>query len=224
MMPGAAQRKFVVAPASAPHARGIAGRASAFAFAALLAAASAARALPGPDVGLAAGHTFAVLGIPNAGGFSGRLSAVWPLEKRFAFGAELSADDLGAEVGQLVDENGNERGATQLSQRSTYGAAWRMEAYLPRVRHATPYALGEWGLYRISDSHIGEPIDHLGSTGYTLGGGLRWPVGVGHAVGFHVRYVRLINDVAGRFMSAGVDWTWRTGSNADDARAAESAR
>lgn len=194
------------------------------AFVALLAGAPFAHALPSPDIGLALGHTFAILGEPNTGGFSARLSGVWPLETRFAFGGELSADDFGSQVGQIVDENGNERGSTQQAQRSTFGAAWRMDANLPRVRHATPYASGTWGVYRIADSRIGEPLGHVATTGFTLGGGLRWPVTSGHDVGIHVRYARLFNDVAGRFMSAGVDWTWRTGGDADDARGTKSAR
>jgi hypothetical protein len=207
--------------ANAPRRLGLG---AAIACAALLASVPCAHALPAPDIGLAIGHTFAILGVPNAGGFSGRLSAVWPVETHFDFGGELSADDFGSQVGQIVDAGGNERGSVQQAQRSTFGAAWRMDANLPQVRHATPYATGTWGVYRIADSQLGVPLSHVGTTGFTLGGGLRWPVTSGHAVGVHVRYARLFNDVAGRFMSAGVDWTWRAGGEAEDARGTGSAR
>ncbi|MBI1798774.1 MAG: hypothetical protein HYR73_03720 [Candidatus Eisenbacteria bacterium] len=179
--------------------------------AALCACAAPAFAWPWPSVGVAVGQTFAINATPDQGGISIGASTLWPLEERFAFGGEISADDFGSVIGQLEDASGNPLGASEELHRAAYGLSWRMDARGPGLWGATTFGSGTWGLYRISDSQVGASLGHVASTGFALGAGLRWPMGAASALGVSVRYRRLFNDVAGRFMSAGVDWTWRGG-------------
>ena len=195
-----------------PH-RALAG---AIAAALLGASAGPARAVPRPELAALAGQTFGATSAPDHGGLSLSLAALWPVDwrlgDRVVLGMAVSADDLGSELGQLRDSHdGTALGATQLRQRSVYALEWRMDARAHQRLGATPYASGTWGFSRVLDGHLGTRLRSVGSTGFSLGGGLGWPIGGAGTLGIALRYHRLFNDVVGRYLSAGVDWGWRAG-------------
>ena len=184
------------------------------ALALLAAGAAPVRALPRPELAVMLGQNFAVSAPPDAGGFSASGALLWPVDwrlgDRLAFGLGLSADDMGSEVGQVYDPHtGQALGATELRQRSVYTAAWRMDLRLGRHLGAEPYASGTWGVSRVTDARLGNQLSTVGSTGFGLAGGLRWPIGPAGSLGLGLRYNRLFNDVVARYMSAGLDWGWR---------------
>jgi hypothetical protein len=163
-----------------------------------------------PDLTGTLGRTLAVTGSPDEGGFSFALGLLWPVEKRLRFGAGFFADDMGSSFGQLTDPNdGVDLGRVPTTHRETLGLTWRLDAVFAARRGWTPTASGTWGVYRVADDRRGLDAGSIGSTGFSLGGGLRHPLAGRLSLGASVRYHRLFNDRAGRFVSAGVDWGWR---------------
>jgi hypothetical protein len=164
-----------------------------------------------PDLTGAAGGTFAVLGTPDGGGASVSLAALWPVSRRLAFGVMLHGDDAGSTVDSLRDAQGRGLAYGKIEQlhRAAWGLSWRLDAAAPPWRGVTPYASATWGYYRITDDVRGDELGHVGSTGFSLAAGARRALGLHFALGTFVRYHRLFNDREGRFMSAGLDGTWR---------------
>jgi hypothetical protein len=169
------------------------------------------RAIPRPEFYATTGGTFAVLGKPNEGGLSASAAVLWPFEERFAFGLTMYADDLGADLGPVRDPNdpASVLGTVELAHRMTYGAAWRLDARLAPLRGWTPVASGTWGFARVADDHSGRRFDAVGSAGFSLAGALRRAVTAHATLGPTVRYYRLFNDDAGRYMSVALEWGWR---------------
>jgi hypothetical protein len=181
------------------------------ALAALLSAALAptASAGPAPRLVATAGGTLGVLGDFDEGGTSLAVGALWPVEGPLAMGIHLGASDLGTRLGRLRDPNdGTDLGVVALGHRQAYGAAWRLDSELPGRWGWTPYASGTWGYSRVADDVRGEAGPAVSSTTFSLGLGALRPLGRGHSVGASVRYHRLFNDRAGRFVSAGIDWAF----------------
>jgi hypothetical protein len=180
--------------------------ARALALAGLLAVPGVARSMP--SVVADVGGTFGILGNVGDGGFSFSLSTLWPIGERYAFGIVGFADDLGSEIGPLLDPNdGTELGTVELAHRSVLGGAWRADAGLPGRWGWDPYASGTFGVYRVADDHRGERTNAVGSVGFSLAGGVTRPLGRG-SLGAVVRYHRLFNDVVGRYWSAAAEWRW----------------
>jgi hypothetical protein len=166
-------------------------------------------ALPAPELIGDVGSTLAVLGSPDEGGFSVALAALWPMRAGLRFGVTGFADDLGANIGRLRDPNdGTDLGAVETAHRWVYGGGWRVDAGLPDRWGWVPYASGTWGAYRLEDDHRGEVSRALSSIGFSLGGGVVRPVSGRAALGVGVRYHRLFNDVAGRYVSVAAQWRW----------------
>jgi opacity protein-like surface antigen len=179
---------------------------------AVLVAPVAGRAAPRPELYVSAGTTLAVIGPPNdGGGLAAAAAALWPVEDHFAFGLTAFADDLGATFGQLHDPNDPTvvLGTAELSHRSSLGAAWRLDARLEPASGPTLIASGTWGYARVVDDHRGDRVAGVGSTGFGLGAGARYSIFKSNTVGLMIRYQRLFNDRAGRYVSAGVEWGWR---------------
>lgn len=158
-----------------------------------------------------AGGTFAVHGEPSDGGASLSLAALWPVSERLAFGVMVHGDDAGSRVDSLRDESGAGLAFGNIEQvhRATWGVSWRLDATAPARFGLTPVASATWGAYRVADDAHGEDLRHVGSTGWSLAAGLRRDVTPHVALGAYVRYHRLFNDLEGRFMSAGLECTWR---------------
>jgi hypothetical protein len=185
----------------------------AFLFAAALAALlalSPGAALARPGLEATLGGTLAIEGAPDEGGWSVSLSPMWPLEERWSFGAMLFADDMGAEFGRLSDPNdGMDLGAAELGHAYVLGAAWRLDREWGSLLTWMPYASGTWGYYRVIDDLRGEVTQRAGSTGFSLGGGVRRAINDRNAIGASVRYHRLFNDRLGRYVGWAVDWSFR---------------
>ena len=179
-----------------------------FALAAVLLAPGVARAGAWrPELSGTLGKSFAVLGEPSGGGSSASLAAMWPVASRLSFGVMLHGDDAGSTVDSLRDEQGQglPYGKIEQVHRAAWGASWRLDAAAPARFGVIPFASATWGYYRIVDDLRGDVISSVGSTGFSLAAGARWPIGPHFALGAVVRYHRLFNDLEGRFMSAGLD-------------------
>jgi hypothetical protein len=152
-----------------------------------------------------------LLGAPDGGGSSASLAALWPVAPRFSFGVMLHGDDAGSTVDSLRDEQGHGlvHGKVEQVHRAAWGVSWRLDAAAPARFGATPFASATWGYYRVADDLRGEELGSVGSAGFSLAAGARWPLGRHFALGAVVRYHRLFNDREGRFMSAGLDFVWR---------------
>jgi hypothetical protein len=169
-----------------------------------------ARAGGRPQLTGTIGQTFGVLGDVSEGGASLSLAALWNIEERLDLGVMFTADDLGTTVVDLRDPNdGTYLGKTQGTHRAAYGGAWRLDAHLPAVGGWDPFGSGTWGWTRLRDDATGKTQDQWGSTGFTLAAGMRHPIKTHATLGGVLRYHRLFNDTAGRFMSFGIEWSWR---------------
>ena len=165
-----------------------------------------------PMLVASAGGTFAV--DPDAmggGGASASLGALWPVTDRVSFGVVVHGDDAGTEVDSLRDASGAglSYGSIEKRHRAAWGVSWRLDASAPPRFGLTPTISGTWGAYRVGDDAQGRDLRHVGSTGWSLGAGLRREIGPHLALGGYVRYHRLFNDLEGRFMSAGLECFWR---------------
>jgi hypothetical protein len=176
-------------------------------------AAPAALASP-PDWTGSLGGTFAISsagGGPDGRGFDGALAAMWPIANRFDFGATAFGSDMGIEAGRLADvHTGEPLGQIDRLHRAVYGAAWRLDARVGAVRGWDPFASATWGFYSVNDELHGTLLHRVSSTGFSLGGGMRRPLGPRLSLGASLRYHRLFNDRVGRYMGAAVDWSWRS--------------
>ena len=176
-----------------------------------------------PEVTGSVGGTLAVLGEPGGGGAAVDAGFLWPVQDGIAFGFGVLADDLGEDMGRLRDpKNGSDLGPVPARHRWAMAVVWRADVRPPErfglksrlplglgwILHE-PFASGTWGYYRIADEARGEKVDDVGSIGFSLAAGLRGRIGRNLAVGPTVRYHRLFNDRAGRYVSAGLDWSWR---------------
>jgi hypothetical protein len=183
-----------------------------FALAAVLLAPGVARAGAWrPQWSGSVGSSFAVLGVPSSGGSSASVAAMWPVAPRLSCGVMLHGDDAGSTVDSLRDEHGHGLAYGKIEQvhRAAWGASWRLDAAAPERFGAIPFASATWGYYRVADDLRGRTLSSVGSTGFSLAAGARWPIGRHVALGAVVRYHRLFNDREGRFMSAGLDCAWR---------------
>ena len=191
--------------------------AAGIALALTLSAAAPSFAMMPPRVVAGVGQTFLATAAPVQGGFAASLALEWPPDWRFGdhlfAGFEIAGEDLGAIVGQIHDQHDNELlGATQLGQRAVYSASFRADLEGRRTRlRAIPFVNGSWGLARVDDARLATRLSSVGTTGFSLGGGLRWPAGHTGSLGVSVRYRRWFNDVIGRYMSVALDWGWRAG-------------
>ena len=163
-----------------------------------------------PEVSGSLGASFAVSGTPSSGGSSASLSAMWPVARRLSFGVMLHGDDAGARVDSLRDAQGNGLAVGKIDQghRAAWGASWRLDVAAPARFGMTPFASATWGAYRLADDLRGSQLGSSGSAGFSVGVGAHRPLGKHIALGAIVRYHRLFNDLAGRFMSAGLDCVW----------------
>jgi hypothetical protein len=172
-----------------------------------------AQALPAPTWTGSVGHTLAVVGEPNEGGWSIAAGALWPLDlEPLSFGISYFAEDAGQRFSRFTDVNDGEDLGTVLDQhRAAWSLSWRLDADLAERKGWRPFASSTFGYYRVVNDARGQIQSRVGSAGFSLGAGLRHALGAHGALGASVRYHRLDNDVLGRFVSAGVDWSWRGG-------------
>jgi hypothetical protein len=172
----------------------------------------------------ALGGSFAVEGIPNEGGSSASFAVLWPVVSGFSFGIAVHGDDAGALVDSLRDARGVglPNGKVEQLHRAAWGVSWRGDLMLPdgfgsrrggALRWLPfgrePYVSATWGYYRVADDLRGRSIGKLGSPGFSLAAGWRYPLGRHLHLGPSVRVHRLFNDRMGRLVSAGLECAWR---------------
>ena len=183
----------------------------------LLAAAGPAGAVPHPEVDTSLGRTFAIIGDANEGGPALQLAARWPVRPTWSAGLALWADDMGVEEDQLTDpDTGAPLGSVDGPAIFTVGGGWAVEAHLAardsvarRGPPRGPFVQGAAGFYWVTHSEHGEIVDRQDTFGFSLGGGWRFPAGRRNAIGAVIRYSRVFADQLGRYVSAGIEWTWR---------------
>jgi hypothetical protein len=66
-----------------------------------------------------------------------------------------------------------------------------------------------YGAVVVADDVRGKRLSQVGSAVFSVGAGTRVAVSPHVAVGLSARYHRLFNDREGRFVSAGLDLSWR---------------
>jgi hypothetical protein len=164
------------------------------------------------------GVTGAITGDISEGGASVAGAVLWPVPEVWTgtkvsarFGIMGHADDMGSQITQLTDPNdGTPLGTSETAHRSTWGVSWRLDAMLPAWGAWVPEASGSWGYYRVGDDVRGEDVASLGSAGFSLGAGIGRPLGAIAAAAV-VRYHRLFNDRAGRYVTGGIAFRWGRG-------------
>jgi hypothetical protein len=197
------------------------GLAFAFAFAmavnaVLPLAAPPARAAAGIDFSGSLGRTFAILGDVREGGEAFQLDALLPMRDSWSIGYAFYAADMGQGTERLLDPNdGTDLGAVGGPTRFVVGVGWALDvrpwagkANAPGVLRAFS-AAGTAGHYRIKVETQGDVLEDDDAFGWSLAGRWHFPVGAHAFLGPSVRYTRVFDDRFGRFMSAGMDWTWR---------------
>jgi hypothetical protein len=199
-------------------------RRSALLPAALLIAAFAtpAGAIPMPEMMAEVGRSFAVdspkSGQFDQGGFSMALSFLWPVEDLLRIGVSGFADDLGSLTTELSDPSTNPPtplGLFNVAHANVYGGAWRMEVIGPKLRKLDTFVRGDFGFYEFRTDQQGDEIAESVKVGWSLGGGLMFPIRENHAIGATLAYDRVFSDFTRNFMSAGLAWHWRPGVRAN---------
>jgi hypothetical protein len=177
-----------------------------------LAVAAPAHALRTPDLLIAIGRTTAVSGEPGGGGMSASATGLWRIEGPFAAGLTVFADDMGTDLGRLVDANdGSDIGTVEEAHRFAYGAAWRFDADLPSRAAWEPYLSLTWGGYRVQDDVRGDVRGALTSTGVGIGAGVRRHIAASGAVGLCARWHEVFRGDAEHWLSVTADWQWHWG-------------
>ena len=177
-----------------------------------------------PELTASAGGTFAILGVPDAGGASVSVSALWPVAPGLTVGVVGHGDDAGTVVDSLRDAAGHGLPGGKVDQlhRAAWGVSWRADLRLPdglgcrrlAARRwlpfaSEPYVSGSWGFYRIADDVRGRKAGDIASAGFSLAAGWRYALGGRVRVGPVIRYHRLFNDRMSRFASVGLECAWR---------------
>lgn len=163
-------------------------------------------AVPLPEMLTGAGRTVLAAGKPDEGGISYYLSGLWPVEGGLHFGVTLYADDMGEEVGNLLDPNdGTFLGLVQKAHRWVYGGGWRGDyAFGPQDGWGR-YASATWGYYRVEDDRLGVVRHAASSAGLSLGLGVRHPFSPRNPVGASLRYHRLFHGGVGHYVTVSLD-------------------
>ncbi len=188
--------------------------------AALLLALSAlpAGAIPLPQIMAELGKSFAVdsprSGVFDQGGFSSALSFLWPVEDFLRVGVSAFADDVGSLQAERFDHSTNPPtplGLFELAHASVFGGAWRMDVIGPRFHGIDTFARGDYGAYWFRVDQQGDVLTRSEKVGWSLGGGLLFPLREGHGLGLTIAYDRVFSDFTRSYMSANLAWLWRPG-------------
>lgn len=173
-----------------------------------------------PRISGSVAHTFAILGEVHEGGPAFNLNALVPVDGEggaFDLGVGMWAGDMGQGVEPLIDPD-------DLTELGTVGGAARFvvggglaadfhpslgSAKGARGAHGGPFLGGTTGIYYV-ESREGASLEHTDNAlGWSLAAGWRFGVGALGSLGPAVHYTRVFDDRLGRFMVAGLDWTWR---------------
>jgi hypothetical protein len=154
------------------------------------------------------GGTAAVQGGPGSGGLSFALSAMWPVDENVRFGAMGFADDLGDRTTRLTDSQGVDLGPVSALHQAARGLAGRAEAQMGHGRRYGAFAVGTWGVYRVSDDVRGARIRRTNAGGLGAGFGLTRTVTATQTAGLTLRYQQLWRGAIQRYLSVAMEWRW----------------
>ena len=176
----------------------------------LLPLAVAPPAAASPALVGAVGGTAAITGGFDQGGASIAVAVLWPVEGLpLRFGVMGHGDDLGTRLAAIRDRHdGSPRGTVATGHRAVWGASWRLDAGLPVRAGLEPGVSASWGYYWVADDAQGGDVAAASSAGFSLAVDLARQLGPSHAAGIVVRYHRLFNDLAGRYITGAVEWRW----------------
>jgi hypothetical protein len=179
-------------------------------------AAPPARAAKGIELSASLGRTFAILGDLHRGGEAFQIDALLPVRDAWSIGYAFYGADMGQGTERLLDpNNGTDLGAVGGPTRYVYGVGWALDVHPWAEKTHTSGALrglsvaGTAGHYRIKVEAQGDVLGEDDAFGWALAGRWRLPLGAHGALGQWARYTRVFDDRLGRYVSAGIDWTWR---------------
>jgi len=179
-------------------------------------AAPPAQAAKAMELSGSLGRTFAITGDIHEGGPAVQLDALLPMSRTWSIGFAFYGADMGQKTERLLDPNdGTDLGAVGGPTRYAYGVGWALDVHPWAGQIDAPKALsglslaGTAGHYRITVETQGDVHEDDDAFGWALAERWRLPVGAHAALGQWVRYTRVFDARLGRYMSAGVDWTWR---------------
>ncbi|HEY6867914.1 MAG TPA: hypothetical protein VI792_11695 [Candidatus Eisenbacteria bacterium] len=175
---------------------------------ALLLCAGAAPAAARPQFALSAGRTFAIIGAADNGGPAFELRALWRIREAVSAGLALSASDMGQQVDTLPMGLGKTAGTAQAAFGAAVAAEMRPFLESDRLLLRTLFGGGTAGLVGVRDTHLGTRLYAKGVFGFSGAVGWHLPLGEHATMGPSLHYTRVFDDHLGRFMSAGLDWTW----------------
>ena len=174
----------------------------------LLACACAAPAAARPQVAASVGRTFAIIGAADNGGVALELRALWRVREALSAGLAISANDMGQEVDTLPAGLGKTAGTAQSAFGAAVAAELRPFLNSDRLVLRTLFGGGTAGLVGVRDSRLGDRLYAKGAFGFSWAVGWHLPLGERATIGPSLHYTRVFDDHLGRFMSAGLDWTW----------------
>jgi len=166
------------------------------------------------------GHTFAILGTVRAGAPAFDVRALAPVggpSGMLSLGVGAWADDMGQVVERLIDPTTLEDvGAAEGASRFLVGGGLAGELHLRQAPgngahgpRGGPFLTGAAGIYYV-ESRERSSLEHTDNAlGWSAAAGWRFRAGAFGSLGPSIRYHRVFDDRVGRFMAAGVDWTWR---------------
>jgi len=181
---------------------------SAVAACVLLLGPAAASAAAHPRYLLSAGRTFAIIANSEEGGPSIDLRMLWPLRNTIGLGAALFFDDMGQAVGELPLDMGAVGEPAVFTASASLAADVRPFANRAGLARGL-FANGTAGTYLVHETQFGNQLYSQGAMGWSLGGGWRTRLGDRATAGGFVQYHRVFADRLGRFMAAGLEWSWR---------------
>ena len=179
-------------------------------------AAAPPRAAAGMEFSGSLGRTFAITGDIREGGEAFQLDALLPMRDSWSIGYAFYGADMGQGTERLLDpNNGTDLGAAGGPTRYVYGVGWALDVH-PWAGRTNAAGVLRWlsvagtvGHYRIRVETQGDVLEDDDAFGWALAGRWRLPLGAHAAFGQWVRYTRVFDDRLGRYVSAGLDWTWR---------------
>ena len=177
---------------------------------------AASAAWAAPEVLVSAGSTLRVTGKPGRGGAMTSFGVLWPVADRFAFGAILSADDLGTGFSDLRDRNsGQLLGRVASTHRWSFGGEWRGEARLHESRTLRLLWGAGFGYGRQEHDQRGAVQDAVSGVVAATGATVLIKVAHGHSIGTTIaikrEFVHRATDPARStsWASAAIEWRWK---------------
>jgi hypothetical protein len=174
----------------------------------------------GPRISGSMGHTFAILGTVREGAPAFELRALVPVDGEsgmLGLGVGAWGADMGQTVERLIDpvtlaDVGMVGGASRFLAGGGLAGELHLRSASANGAHEVrggPFLTGTAGVYYV-ESRRESSLEHTDNAlGWSVATGWRFRMGALGSLGPGVHYTRVFDDRVGRFMTAGLDWTWR---------------